>query len=953
MAVHVSIVIPVFNRVEYTEACLRALAAHTPADVGFELVIVDNASSDGTPALLAQLEGAVVVHRNETNLGFAKACNQGARLASGEILVFLNNDTEVHAGWLRPLLDELDEQPKTGAVGSRLLYPDGTVQHAGVAIGRDQIPYHIHSGLAANDPKVTERRAFPIVTAACIAVRRQEFFDLGAFDEGFINGHEDIDLCMRLRQADREVIYRPDSVVTHYESVSEGRMDKRPHNVARTFAKWREQLVQDDFRFRFPESERAEVDAPLRFAIKIGTPDRTLENWGDIYFAECLAKSLCRAGHSCEIHYLSEWGGADRNIDVAIHIKGLSEYVLKPHAVNVMWMINHPDLHRDDELERYDAVFVASQPHADLLAKRLSVPVVYLPQATDPEHFSPSAEPKRWDLVFVGNNRGKGRSEMRRIIRDLLPTRHSLAVWGDGWQGKLPDGVWQGTFVSWAKLPKVYQQARVVLNDHHDDMQKRGFINNRTFDALACGAAVMSDPVPGLEALDHVSTYQTREELAAGVRALVNEPRPASLPAGNSFDDRARSMLTTVLSLDGAWQRVREQPVIEVRGHPKVSVLMATYDRRQFLPAAIKSIVTQRYPNWELVLVNDGGPSVADLVDAIADSRVHLVELAENRGKGHAINTAFDASDGDFIAYLDDDDIWYSDHLERVLLPLTNLPGVDFAYSDALNVTLEADGDGAYREVSRELLYRRQTGIDELLMQNQIQGMSAVHRRDLYKRAGRFDEELPVLIDWDMWRRLASLCTPYHVSAVTAEHYLRRGAETSGAGQLTNMAGAKRLRWIDARLRVLQKPVPGGQTSEWLQGEVDLSRYWRLVYEGEDRADAGDSKGALELWRRARKRLPEQLGAPRRIALHNLKAGRLAEAFKRFAECIQLGSTDVSDFLYAALAGLKLGKPRETLKLLSRLNNQAIALDERPQAMLSEYVRRAHSMLQATNRRVS
>ncbi|MEM6732332.1 MAG: glycosyltransferase, partial [Myxococcota bacterium] len=423
MAPRVSIIIPVFNRVEYTEACLRALAEHTPIAPAFELIIVDNASSDGTRELLAQLDGNVVVHRNNENLGFAKACNRGAQLASGEILVFLNNDTEVHSGWLAPLIDELETQTNTAVVGSRLLYPDGSIQHAGVAIGRDQIPYHVHSGVAADDPRVTERRAFAIVTAACAAVRRDEFFEFGAFDEGFINGHEDIDLCMRFRERGRDVIYRPDSVVTHHESVSEGRMDKRPHNVARTFAKWREALVQDDFRYQFAESERARAQHPRRFAIKIGTPDRTLDNWGDIYFAECLAKSLCRAGHLCEIHYLNEWGRDDHAIDVAIHIKGLSEYVLKPHSLNVMWMINHPELHRDEELERYDAIFVASRTHADTLARRLSVPVVYLPQATDPDHFIPHEREKRWDLVFVGNNKGVGRQDMRRIVRDVLPTR--------------------------------------------------------------------------------------------------------------------------------------------------------------------------------------------------------------------------------------------------------------------------------------------------------------------------------------------------------------------------------------------------------------------------------------------------------------------------------------------------------------------------------------------------
>ncbi|MEM6732955.1 MAG: hypothetical protein AAF658_15470, partial [Myxococcota bacterium] len=254
-------------------------------------------------------------------------------------------------------------------------------------------------------------------------------------------------------------------------------------------------------------------------------------------------------------------------------------------------------------------------------------------------------------------------------------------------------------------------------------------------------------------------------------------------------------------------------------------------------------------------------------------------------------------------------------------------------------------GDGTFEELKRELIYQRQTSPAEMLLQNQIQGMSPVHRRELYSRAGRFDEELPVLIDWDMWRRLASLAYPYHVPAITAEHYLREGTTTSGAGQLTNMAGAKRLRWIDARLRVLEKPVPGeanAHRGEWVQHEIELCHYWRMLYQGDDMQDRAE---AAALYERARRLMPDQLAAPRRLALLRLKSGDLRKAFTGFAECIERGSDDVSDFLYASLAGLKLARPRETLELLSHLASRRVAMDERSQAMISEYAKRARTML--------
>lgn len=945
----VSIIIPVFNRVEYTAACLESLAAHAPKSLSFELVVVDNASSDETPALLSRLAGDVVIERNEENLGFAKACNQGARRASGRILVFLNNDTEVHPGWLEPLVEELDAHPNTAAVGSRLLYPDGRIQHAGVAIGRDQIPFHVHSQMDADDPRVTERRAFEIVTAACVAIRRADFLAIGLFDEGFINGHEDIDLCLRFRAAGRDVIYRPDSVVTHHESVSEGRLDKRPHNVARTFAKWRERLVQDDYRYAFPEHERPLLERPLAVALKIGVPDRTLDNWGDIYFAECLAKAICRAGHHCEIHYLNEWGQDDRHIDVAIHIKGLSRYVLKPYHVNLMWMINHPELHEDDELEAYDAVFVASSMWAETLRGRIETPVFFLPQATDPEHFQPASDrEKKFDLVFVGNNAGKSRGDMRPIVRDLLPTRHTLAVWGQGWEDRLPPGVWRGRFVPWKDLPSVYAQARIVLNDHHLTMKEHGFINNRTYDALACNASVVSDAVPGLEALPRAVTYRDAADLRKIVDTLLandagTDARQEIL-AEHSFDHRAQQLLEAASAL---W-RGREHPAVEIVDAPRVSVLMATYDRPEFLPDAIASVRAQSYPHWELVLVNDGGASVRELVDGHRDERIRLVELDENRGKGHAMNVAFDTSRGDFIAYLDDDDTFYPEHLERLLLPLTVIPGIRFAYGDTVWIEHEANRDGTFRETSREVKYPRQTSFDAMVLQNFIPGIAVVHDRALFEEAGRFDPELPVLIDWDMWRRMTSLTYPYHVYGVTsaAHRRVQRDGErtTVGSGHLTH---TQRSRWIDARLRVLNKPLPGApevHRSEWVEHEQKLARYWQAVYAGDDALQAGDPRTALAKWERAHRALPSQFPAAQRIARHALQHGELQKALNIYRECVRLGSPELSDYLFACLAALKLGRPQVVLEVAQVMESRKIELDPRAQAMVQQYVERARAM---------
>ena len=214
-----SIVIPLFNKVEYTAECLASIAEHTDPAL-YEVVLVDNGSTDATGTLLDQLDGDVQIVRNPTNLGFARGCNQGAEAARGRHLVFCNNDVEARDGWLEPLLTILDDEPDVAIVGARLLFPDGTVQHAGVrtvlAQGRIEVT-HFPYGV----PPVREtRRDLDAVTGALMAVRRSFFESVGGFCTDYWNGHEDVDLCLTARSQGLRVVYEPRSTLVHHESKS-------------------------------------------------------------------------------------------------------------------------------------------------------------------------------------------------------------------------------------------------------------------------------------------------------------------------------------------------------------------------------------------------------------------------------------------------------------------------------------------------------------------------------------------------------------------------------------------------------------------------------------------------------------------------------------------------------------------------------------------------------------
>lgn len=241
----VSIVIPVFNQLYFTQQCLQALFETLPTETGCEIIVVNNASSDGTAAYLHGLGEHVRVISNATNLGFAKACNQGAQSAQGKYLLFLNNDTVVQPGWLEPLLKAM-QSGEADICGARLLYPDGRCQHAGIAFDERGLGYHIFGGFPGDAPEVTQRREMQAVTGACLMISKQLFAELEGFDEEFHNGFEDVDLCLRAGEYGKKILYLPESVVIHYAEQTPGRKDHDIPNMQRFFKRWSGKLRQDD-----------------------------------------------------------------------------------------------------------------------------------------------------------------------------------------------------------------------------------------------------------------------------------------------------------------------------------------------------------------------------------------------------------------------------------------------------------------------------------------------------------------------------------------------------------------------------------------------------------------------------------------------------------------------------------------------------------------------------------
>ena len=247
-----SIIIPVYNRASITRQCLNGLLSRplaADAEIA-EIIVVDDGSRDLTPRLLAGYGDRIRVVTHAANAGFALSCNDGAAIASGEYLVFLKNDTVPRAGWLDALVRYAEAHPRAAVVGSKLLFPDDTIQHAGVVVCQDRFTRGIYTGFPADHPAVNKSRRFQAVTGACMLVRRSVFEEVEGFDSAFPNAYEDHDLCLRLGERGYEIHYCHESVVYHLESVTRaGRTTDFARATALYRLRWGHRLEPDDLAY--------------------------------------------------------------------------------------------------------------------------------------------------------------------------------------------------------------------------------------------------------------------------------------------------------------------------------------------------------------------------------------------------------------------------------------------------------------------------------------------------------------------------------------------------------------------------------------------------------------------------------------------------------------------------------------------------------------------------------
>ncbi len=264
----VSVIIPFRDQAALTVACLESLDRDPGYEIA-EVVLIDNGSTEPeTRALRQRLEQRpgtrILDYPGEFN--WAAINNFAASTCQTDMVLFLNNDiVATSSGWLHALV-ELGQRPEVGAVGARLVYPDGSLQHAGVVLGMGGVASHIFIGMPKGlrgyfswDGVV---RGYSAVTAACMLVRRSVFEEMGGFDEVFAVAFNDVDFCIRLGQAGYRLLYTPHAQLTHFESVSRG-LSGYARDYQAFLPRWMDHLIQGD-PFYNPNLGRLEPWCPFR-----------------------------------------------------------------------------------------------------------------------------------------------------------------------------------------------------------------------------------------------------------------------------------------------------------------------------------------------------------------------------------------------------------------------------------------------------------------------------------------------------------------------------------------------------------------------------------------------------------------------------------------------------------------------------------------------------------------
>ena len=541
----VSIIIVNRNGASHLKRLLNVIDQTTHLD--YEIIIVDNHSKDNSTELIESYDNLPIsLIKNKENQTFSYANNQAVEKAKGEYILFLNNDTKPLDGWLNYLMQTITSKENVGAVGSKLIYPDCdnskinkeksyTIQHSGIIFkeGDGYIkPFNRDNAEEYEDiTNKTEEEEIIAVTAACLLIKKSVYQEVGGFDNKYVYGYEDVDLCLKLHRAGYKNIYNPKSVLYHYEfgtqeknnknEVRERRLNNQKIFINR-WNKWlRKELINDKI-----NNNRIFTNTPLTVSFVVTQSDENTKA-GDFFTALTLAKQLKKYGWN--IKYQSQikskgqrdWYHVDEDVDVLISL--LDVYDLSKVEcsngllVKIAWLRNwFKRWIENPAFNKYDIIMASSQKACDYIEENTGKKAILYPLASDNGMFSPeisSEEQYRCDYCFTGSYW----DAPREIIDCLNPETldYTFHLYGTNWNKFKKLSKYSKGFIKYEEMPKIYASTQIVVDDANHVTKEWASVNSRVFDALASGKLVLTNGTEGNNELfnGQIPEYHSEKEL--------------------------------------------------------------------------------------------------------------------------------------------------------------------------------------------------------------------------------------------------------------------------------------------------------------------------------------------------------------------------------------------------------------------------------------------------------
>ena len=727
-----SVIIPTHSQEELLGRCVESLYRLNP-HTAIELIVVDNSRSAAyrrkLDAIVGGRAGAMILDWPEP-FNFSRMMNIAAKAASGPLLCFLNDDTEgVSPGWLRTMAAHA-RRPDIGAVGARLLYADGSIQHAGVVLtgqaGAAHLHHHVPAGSSGHGGLASLRQEVSAVTGACLVVEREKFNAVGGFDDVELPvNFSDVDLCLKLRAKGFHTLYVPDATLHHHESVS--RSTRRGDLVRmagqkelhRLVSRW--QLARSPDPFHNPNLSTVSPDGAFAWPPRVSYP------WKHNAVA---AGAEGRAGACAPVGQRSR---LRLEVAVAAFRNGCFDDAART-ALAVLLDRNIPG-HTVAAAAATFGLCMEKAGGADLAERFLREAVRCDPVRVEYRH-------NLGNLLARFGRRAEAVAELEAVLARnpyFVESARSLAaiLVIDRAPARALDVLTRGCTANPADVRLWLSLAEVAWDAGHYALclaaafkvgagERSGKVTDTALRALAYAKAVFV-------AVNAGHRVAAVEDLIRASKS-AHGPEMAGPPA-SQIAERRRNLLS-VEEASASRRRFAEpaQGSDERSGDVRFSVVMPVY--RPTIPdlaAAIDSVRRQSHRNWELCIAVDG-PQDAAVHDrlseaAAADARIHVV-FRPNRGHiAAASNSALELATGEYLALLDQDDVLHPDALRVVAdaIVRTDRPHILFSDEDRI------DRQG------RRLAPHVKKGWDPLLMLHQ-NGVShlGVFRRDAVERIGGF-----------------------------------------------------------------------------------------------------------------------------------------------------------------------------------------------------------------------